>query len=158
MIIAKRRSGIEDWAVYHKSMGASKYINLNTTTAEQSSTSRWNGTEPTPFVFSVNTHESVNASGDTYIAYCFAEKKGFSKFGSYTGNGSADGTFVYTGFKPAFVMVKQTNTTGYWAMFDNKRDTFIILQIKDYFLMRLTKKAQELIIIDILSNGFKLRT
>jgi hypothetical protein len=158
MIIAKRRSGIEDWAVYHKSMGASKYINLNTTTAEQSSTSRWNGTEPTSSVFSVNTHESVNASGDTYIAYCFAEKKGFSKFGSYTGNGSADGTFVYTGFKPAFVMVKQTNTTRYWAMFDNKRLGYNPTN-RPLFPNASDQESDSVNYYhDILSNGFKWRT
>jgi hypothetical protein len=156
MIIAKRRSGIEDWAVYHKSMGASKYINLNTTTAEQSSTSRWNGTEPTPFVFSVNTHESVNASGDTYIAYCFAEKKGFSKFGSYTGNGSTDGTFVYTGFKPAFVIFKVTSTTGSWVMNDNKRNTSNV--VDKFLIPNLNNAESTLSTVDFLSNGFKLKT
>ena len=158
MIIAKRRSAIEDWAVYHKSMGASKYINLNTTTAEQSSTSRWNGTEPTPFVFSVNTHESVNASGDTYIAYCFAEKKGFSKFGSYTGNGSTDGTFVYTGFKPAFVMAKRTDSTSGWGMYDNKREPFNVMDVR---LLANTSGADDTSSdnnLDFLSNGFKWRT
>jgi hypothetical protein len=157
MIIAKRRSGIEDWAVYHKSMGASKYINLNTTTAEQSSTSRWNGTEPTPFVFSVNTHESVNASGDTYIAYCFAEKKGYSKFGSYTGNGSTDGTFVYTGFKPAYVMMKNASQSGKWLMMDTKRD---VDNVCNHRLFADVNSAESTAanMIDILSNGFKLRT
>ena len=158
MIIAKRRSAIEDWGVYHKSMGASKYINLNTTTAEQSSTSRWNGTEPTSSVFSVNTHESVNANGDTYIAYCFAEKKGFSKFGSYTGNGNADGTFVYTGFKPAYVMIKQSNASGEgWFILDNKRETTnpmgTLLIANDSGADNTSQNP----ILDFTSNGFKLR-
>jgi hypothetical protein len=156
MIIAKRRSGIEDWAVYHKSMGASKYINLNTTTAEQSSTSRWNGTEPTPFVFSVNTHESVNASGDTYIAYCFAEKQGYSKFGSYTGNGSSDGPFIYTGFKPAFVMAKASSTTSNWTIYDNMRPAYNQSRNPLY---ANTSDAEQVsgLAFDILSNGFKWR-
>jgi hypothetical protein len=157
MIIAKRRSGIEDWAVYHKSMGASKYINLNTTTAEQSSTSRWNGTEPTPFVFSVNTHESVNASGDTYIAYCFADVKGFSKAFSYTGNGSADGVFTYCGFKPAFLLVKSTGTDN-WCMLDNKRDTFNVMDKRLFPNLSNAESTGVPTVVDFVSNGFKLRT
>ena len=156
MIIAKRRSAVENWGVYHKSMGASKYINLDTTTAEQSSTSRWNGTEPTSSVFSVNTHASVNGSGDTYIAYCFAEKTGYSKFGSYTGNGNADGTFVYTGFKPAMVIAKRTDSTGNWRIRDNKRPEYNVI---DKVLRPNTSEAE---ITednhDFLSNGFKVRT
>ena len=156
MIIAKRRSAVENWAVYHQSMGASKYINLDTTTAEQSSTSRWNGTEPTSSVFSVNTHASVNGNGDTYIAYCFAEKKGYSKFGSYVGNSSTDGTFVYTGFKPAFVMIKRaTGGTGDWQMYDNKRVGY---NDANYRLKPSSSSAEATDEpIDILSNGFKLR-
>ena len=155
MIIAKRRSAVENWGVYHKSMGASKYINLDTTTAEQSSTSRWNGTEPTSSVFSVNTHASVNGSGDTYIAYCFAEKQGYSKFGSYVGNGNADGTFVYTGFKPAFVLWKHT-TDGYgWYMLDNKRDPDNVAE--KYIYANLSDAEGTNPFFDLLSNGFKVR-
>ena len=157
MIIAKRRSAIEDWGVYHKSMGASKYINLNTTTAEQSSTSRWNGTEPTPFVFSVNTHESVNASGDTYIAYCFADVKGFSKAFSYTGNGSADGVFTYCGFKPAFLLVKSTGADN-WCMLDNKRDTFNVMDKRLFPNLSNAESTGVPTVVDFVSNGFKLRT
>ena len=155
MIIAKRRSAVENWGVYHQSMGASKYINLDTTTAEQSSTSRWNGTEPTSSVFSVNTHASVNGNGDTYIAYCFAEKKGYSKFGSYTGNGSADGTFVYTGFKPAWVLIKRTDGTGTWCLFDNRRGVNGgMLQLHPNTTAADSSANDYL---DILSNGFKCR-
>jgi len=159
MIIAKRRSAVEDWGIYHQSMGASKYINLNTTAAEQSSTSRWNGTEPTSSVFSVNTHGSVNGSGDTYIAYCFAEKQGYSKFGSYVGNGNADGSFIYTGFKPAFVMVKKSSASGSdWNLHDNKRPGF---NVNNSYLAP-NENAAEVTgntyqIFDLLSNGFKCR-
>ena len=157
MIIAKRRSAVENWGVYHKSMGASKYINLDTTTAEQSSTSRWNGTEPTSSVFSVNTHASVNGSGDTYIAYCFAEKTGYSKFGSYTGNGSASsGTFIYTGFKPAFVMVKRTDSTSNWLLYDNRREGYN--QTNDYLNPdNSNAEGGGDNYLDLLSNGFKTR-
>jgi hypothetical protein len=157
MIIAKRRSGVENWAVYHSSIGASKYINLDTTAAEQSSTSRWNGTEPTSSVFSVNTHGSVNGSGDTYIAYCFAEKQGYSKFGSYVGNGNADGTFIYTGFKPAFFITKNTTTgSSNWMLYDNKRDPDN--QMAEYLYPNTSgaagTNAQGM---DFLSNGIKMR-
>jgi len=157
MIIAKRRSGVENWAVYHSSIGASKYINLDTTTAEQSSTSRWNGTEPTSSVFSVNTHGSVNGSGDTYIAYCFAEKQGYSKMGSYTGNGNDDGTFVYTGFKPAWIMIKRTDDVSEWNIYDVKRNPFNLTNLE---LEANTSDAEANVgerEIDILSNGFKMR-
>lgn len=102
-----------------------------------------------------NTDDAWNKSGDNLIAYCFAEKKGFSKFGSYTGNGSSDGTFVYTGFKPAFVMVKRSNTTGSWIIFDNKRNTF---NPEDKFLYpNLTNAEGTLTALDFVSNGFKFR-
>ena len=157
MIIAKRRSAVENWAVYHKSMGASKYINLDTTTAEQSSTSRWNGTEPTSSVFSVNTHASVNGSGDTYIAYCFAEKTGYSKFGSYTGNGNADGTFVYTGFKPAFVLTKSTSNAVNWQMQDNKTAPHNLMVNKLFANTSASQDTGSENTVDFLSNGFKPR-
>jgi len=158
MIIAKRRSGVENWAVYHQSRGASKYINLDTTTAEQSSTSRWNGTEPTSSVFSVNTHGSVNGNGDTYIAYCFAEKKGYSKFGSYTGNGNADGTFIYTGFKPAWVLIKQSSASGEeWQLLDNKRNTFNPTNTALFPSGSVAENSGN-DRSDFLSNGFKCRS
>ena len=156
MIIAKRRSAVENWAVYHQSRGASKYINLDRTTAEQSSTSRWNGTEPTSSVFSVNTHGSVNGNGDTYIAYCFAGKQGYSKFGSYTGNGSSSGPMVVTGFKPAMVICKASNTSGDWKIFDNKRIGYNAANYRLYPNANTVETSDSL--IDILSNGFKLKT
>ena len=124
-IVAKMRDSANNWLVQHGSLGATKRILLDTTLAE-STQPFWGDTEPTSDVFSVGSVDLVNQNGNTYIAYCFAEKKGFSKFGSYTGNGSStDGTFVYTGFKPAFVMVKRTDSAGEdWNTIDNKRDPF----------------------------------
>jgi hypothetical protein len=104
MILIKNRTTAYSWIVYHKSLGATKNLYLDLTNASDISSIQFNDTEPTSSVFSVGTSLATNKSSDSIIAYCFAEKKGFSKFGSYTGNGSADGTFVYTGFKPAFIM------------------------------------------------------
>ena len=122
MIIFKERNGTRNWRVYHKEMGNAKVMYLNTTSAEVSDTTAFNSTSPTSSVFSVGTSGGTNASGSTYIAYCFAEKTGFSKFGTYTGNGNADGSFVYTGFKPAFVLVKRYSGIEQWQMTDSVRD------------------------------------
>jgi hypothetical protein len=124
MIIVKSRSGVFNWGVYHESIGNTKYLELNDTTATQTSSTFWQDTSPTSSFFSLGSNTTINQSSGTYIAYCFADVKGFSKFGSYTGNGSADGTFVYTGFKPAFIMIKRTDSAGNpWAIYDNVRDT-----------------------------------
>jgi hypothetical protein len=122
MILIKNRTTAYSWIVYHKSLGATKNLYLDLTGASDISSIQFNDTEPTSSVFSVGTSLATNKSSDSIIAYCFAEKKGFSKFGSYTGNGSADGTFVYTGFKPAFILYKNSTASGdSWQMFDNKR-------------------------------------
>jgi hypothetical protein len=102
--------------------------------------------------------DAWSASSATYIAYCFAEIKGFSKFGSYTGNGSADGTFVYTGFKPAFVMVKARSATGYWVIKDNKRtNSFNVVDGNLYPNINSAEDTGAVAYMDLLSNGFKLR-
>jgi hypothetical protein len=116
----------------------------------------WNDTTPTSSVFSVFNSVNVNGSGETYVAYCFAEIKAYSKFGSYTGNGSTDGTFVYTGFTPAFVIVKNSTTSlTSWEMADNKRALF---NVNNKTLKSDTSGAEQTYnFIDFLSNGFKLR-
>jgi len=156
MIIAKNRNDATNWFVGHTSLGWTKYIVLNSTGAEVTDTV-WNDTAPTSSVFSVGTFNSINGSGDDMIAYCFAEKKGFSKFGSYTGNGNADGTFVYTGFKPAFVMFKNTETTANWGMIDNKRDDDNVVKAR-LFPNLSDSESSSFDICDFTSNGFKLRT
>jgi len=145
-----------DWQVYHQSIGNTHKLNLNTTEGSSDQINRWNDTSPTSSVFTLGTHSSVNASGPTYIAYCFAEKKGYSKFGSYTGNDNADGTFVYTGFKPAWVMTKYYSGSGHgWHMQDNKRDGF---NYNNHRLFANTSGAEETSVrMDLLSNGFKYR-
>ena len=160
MIIAKRLNApAESWIVYHQSLDASapqdKYLHLNTTDAVGDSAGMWNDTAPTSSVFSVGTSTSVNQGGGTFVAYCFAEKKGFSKFGSYTGNGNADGSFIYTGFKPAFVMIKRINTSENWFMFDNKRSPFNL--ISKYLVADGTGTDSNADFCDFVSNGYKIK-
>ena len=161
VIIVKKRSGSDGWVVYHHrntSAPETEYLRLDTTTATADNLGEWNDTAPSPTVFTIGNSGRTNDNGATYIAYCFAEKKGFSKFGSYTGNGNADGTFVYTGFKPAWVMVKRYDGTGQgWNIWDNKRDTFNLV---DEFLIANSSNAEatgSALNLDFLSNGFKFR-
>ena len=157
MIITKGRSFADDWLCYHSSLGNGKYIILNKTNAEASSALPWNSTSPTSSVFSVGSSGTTNNNGGTIIAYCFAEKQGYSKFGSYTGNGNADGTFVYTGFKPAFVMTKPSNKTGEWFMIDNKRDPSNYVRRRLKANSNAAENTDDNQDFDILSNGFKPR-
>ncbi len=157
-IIVKNRGRVKDWCVYHVSLGETHKIELNDSQAASDDNAVWNDTAPTSSVFTVGpSDERTNASSDTYVAYCFAEKKGYSKFGSYTGNGNADGTFVYTGFKPAFVIQKVTNTTAQWNMHDSVRDPFNQV---NRLLYPSNSNAEENNIsdqMDFLSNGFKFK-
>ena len=157
MIIAKSTTIANNWIVQHGSLGATNTIFLDNTNPSQTGTSFWNDTEPTSSVFSLGTWHGINTSGSGIIAYCFAEKQGFSKFGSYTGNGSTDGTFVYTGFKPAFVMLKASNSEKDWWILDSKRDSFN--QAED--LLKANSSDAEVSYsnfkVDFLSNGWKFR-
>ena len=157
-IISKERTGsVNDWVIYHhKNTGAPETdkIILNETNAT-SDDSCWNDTAPTSSVFSVGTGSVVNRNSSTYVYYLWSEKQGFSKFGSYTGNGNADGTFVYTGFRPAFVLFKRTNSTGNWQLLDNKRTGF---NVENHTLYPNSNLAdQDETDADIFSTGFKLR-
>ena len=155
-IIVKVRDASNNWIVQHGSLGATKRMLLDATSAEASASTFFNNTEPTSSVFSVGTEDVTNNNGNAYIAYCFAEKTGYSKFGSYTGNGNADGTFAYTGFKPAWVIIKRTDSTSHWRMFDNKREGF---NVDNDALKANTSDAETTTdFIDLLSNGFKLRS
>jgi hypothetical protein len=161
MIIIKNRSDGQNWCVYHSSIGATKYLQLNTTSAEIDTTVTFNDTEPTSSVFTLSDgggHRIANFSGDNYVAYCLAEKKGYSKFGSYTANANADGPFVYTGFKPSFVLAKNIDQAQPWVMIDNKRDT------SNEVTKGLNPNASGAETdssanngCDFLSNGFKIR-
>ena len=150
----KCRSDADSWTVGHNSNGWGGFLRLDTTQAFGSNTNTWQNTAPTSNLFYIN-HVDVNTSSRTYVAYCFADKQGFSKFGSYTGNGNADGPFIYTGFKPAFVMQKNNTTQG-WQLQDNKREGYN----GDNDLVQPHDSAAESGVnrIDILSNGFKVIT
>ena len=164
MIIIKRLSGsAQNWCVYHYKLGNTDGLYLNDTASTVGSNTFWNNTTPTSSVFTLGSSSLVNGGGgsDSYIAYCFAEKKGYSKFGSYTGNGNADGTFVYTGFSPAYVVVKRTDAVESWFQYDNKRNAHV--GNERYYVLRPNTNSVENTTysdnwqMDFLSNGFKLR-
>jgi hypothetical protein len=161
MIILKNRSpDTASWPVYHSSLGATKFLSLNLTNASSTSSTRWDNEEPSSTVFKTGSSGDVKGdnSGEPFIAYCFAEKKGYSKFGSYEGNGNANGTFVYTGFRPAWVMIKNTEGTDNWNIYDNKRlgynTNYSFLIANETNAENTTTSTANL---DIISNGFKVR-
>ena len=161
VVLLKERNGTNNWLMSHQPLSASlgdytRFITLNSTGAVSGAGNVvFQNSAFTSSVFNVGTSVGSNRSGGTYIAYCFAEKQGYSKFGSYTGNGSTDGTFVYTGFKPAFVIFKNTTNTNNWSIRDNKRDSF---NAGDSNLFaNLSDAESSSNDIDFLSNGFKLR-
>jgi len=158
MVMVKRTSSTASWGVYHISTGNTTYMALDVSNAAATSATYWNNTSPTSSVFSVGTALSVNGSGSTYVAYCFAPVTGYSAFGSYTGNGSADGPFVFTGFRPRFVLTKRTDsaTGGNWQMHDTTRATYNV--VGPYLRADSTAAEVSAAVIDILSNGFKMRT
>ena len=156
MIILKARGQSSGWVTGFSVLGWNKYLEISDTDAvitDRRMFSPTAGTDPTSTLFW--SDQSAIASAGTMIAYCFAEVKGFSKFGSYVGNGSTDGTFVYTGFKPAFVMVKASSTTGQWAMCDTKRG----VAPSGEFLFAEDSGATNSAPAnwDFVSNGFKAR-
>jgi len=156
MIILKRRSAVSDWDTYHISLGATRGIALNTTAAAVTNSNYWNNTEPTSTVFTLGA--GVNPASTTMVAYCFSEVAGYSRFTSYTGNGSSDGTFCHLGFRPRFVMIKNSSATGAWIMYDTARDTSNVV---DLILEAQSSSAEgsgsPFADIDFLSNGFKIR-
>jgi hypothetical protein len=155
LIIKNRTSSGYEWSIYHHTLGNQKRMFLNDTSAVGSSNAYWNNTSPTSSVINLGGGGAVNENNSNMIAYCFAEKQGYSKFGSYIGNGDSDGTFVYTGFKPAFVIFKRSSGTGNWQLLDNKRLGYNVENHTIY--PNSTIVEQDETDGDILSNGFKLR-
>ena len=158
VLIVKNLADATNWFVYHHkntSAPATDVLYLNLTNATGDDNGPWNDVAPTSSVFTVGGDNGTNGNGDGMIAYCFAEKQGYSKFGSYTGNNNANGTFVYTGFKPAYVMTKVTNTTDGWMTFDNKRNPHNVMD--KYMTANGTGADSTRDSIDFVSNGFKLR-
>jgi len=153
-LIVKVRNATNNWAIFHKSLGATKAVYLDQNSAQY--TDGWmNNTAPSSSVFTLSGGNYGNASGYTPVFYAFAEKKGYSKFGSYNGNGNANGPFIYTGFKPAFLIVKAYSNAQDWEIFDNKRSTFNPLEKN--LAANSTSSEQTDLDIDFLSNGFKVR-
>jgi hypothetical protein len=158
MFIVKDRSSAGSWGVYHSGLtSAAYYLILNQSAAQSNTSNFWNSTAPTSTVFSLGDNGTINSTGDTYIAYCFAEVEGFSKFGSYTGNGSADGVHAHTNFAPAFLMIKRTDAAGWWYMYDNKREVYNANDNPLYALSSNGESPSSAFAIDFLSSGFKIR-
>jgi len=157
IIVKNRTASAQNWQVYSSAIGATKRLFLDLTDAAQTVSTVWNNTEPTSSVFSIGTVTDVNGSTNSLVAYCFAPIAGYSAFGSYTGNGSADGPFVYLGFKPKFLMIKRTDTTNSWVIQDTTRSTYNVSQNNIYADSSGAEASYGSELTDILSNGFKQR-
>jgi len=157
VVILKSRDNAHDWFVGHNSMHSTpwvKYLRLHENGGIADDTI-WNDTAPTSTVFSVGSYDSTNGNTVKFVAYCFKEIQGYSKFGSYTGNASTDGPFVYLGFKPAFFLLKGSDITQHWYIFDTTRDTY---NPSNSTLQPSTDNAEQTgYAMDFLSNGFKIR-
>jgi len=158
--ILKNRSSSAGWTSYFEPLGNTKFLQLDTNGAAGTATEAFNNTSPTSSVFSIGTDTSTNNNTDNFIAYCLAEKKGYSKFGSYTGNGNADGPYIHLGFRPAWFLVKNTGASEHWRIYDNKRDTvnhmYHVLFPNESSAESTVNNASEE--IDFLSNGVKIRS
>tara|TARA_Y100000114_G_C11708442_1_gene302148 strand:- start:49 stop:1104 length:1056 start_codon:yes stop_codon:yes gene_type:complete len=148
----------ESWCVYHEFLGNTKKLTLNTTATANTDTEFWQDTTPTSTVFTVGRQDAVNGSGNTHVVYCFSEIQGYSKFGQYIGNGNADGTFAYTGFRPAWVMVRDPNNAENWPQYDNKRPGFNVTNNHLFANDASGETASTANIMDFYSNGFKIRS
>jgi hypothetical protein len=164
MMIVKQRSEARDWWVYNKNLDGTDgstgvmYLDL-TDAAGTGATTSWNSTAPTTSVFSLGTTVGVNKASQTYIAYLFAEKQGFSKIGTYTGFADADGPYIHLGFKPAWFMTKKSNGAKDWNIFDNKRSDSGGGNANDQYLeANNTAAEQSGQDVDFLSNGVKIRS
>lgn len=157
LIIWKNRNTTSSWPVWHSSFTAIDYIYLNSTGAKSNSAGNtvMNSTLPTSSVFSLGTYSDVNGSGNGQVAYCWSEIAGFSKFGSFGGNGSTDNAFIYTGFRPKFALIKRTDSTSNWFLLDSSRSTYNLTNS----LLRPNLADAEVTAtnMDFLSNGIKIR-
>ena len=159
LIFTKRRSSNQTWGVYHSALGATKYLALNSNAAAGTDSAFWNDTEPTSTLISLGTEGRVNASSQTYVAYAWHNVEGYSKFGSYEGNADDDGPFVYTGFRPRMLWIKEADNADDWVVYDTARDPFNrgssrVLRYETY----VAEFDGSTRAIDMLSNGFKIRT
>ena len=159
-IIIKLRDAASGWAVYHDAIGTStnNYIELQSPSGAAQDNTAFQNTAPTSSVFSIGTKAAVNNNGDSHIAWCFAPVEGYSQFGEYIGNGSSDGTFVYTGFKVAFLLVKRSDSSTSWYIFDSARSTFNVVDDRLRPHTNAIESSGSAFNHDFLSNGFKMRT
>jgi len=161
LVIVKSRSNANDWAVYHKyntSAPQTDYLLLNSDAATADDNTYWNDTAPTSSVFSIGTNTDVNTNAYTYVAYCWTPVAGYSAFGSYTGNGSSDGPFVYTGFKPRWIMIKRSDSSERnWCVYDTARNTYNLTTQILYANFSYNEATGVNSVLDILSNGFKIK-
>ena len=162
MIIMKNRERTVNWAVYHFDIGNSHGLELNTNAAGASDSGWWNNTHPTSTVFTTGNGNGYRTGGiaEDYIAYCFAEVDGYSKIGKYSGNSNADGPFIHTGFRPAWLMFKKDNSTDDWGIHDSKRVDYGTNSnpIDDYLKPNSTaSEGDDGASVDFYSNGFKWR-
>ena len=159
MVIVKNREEVNRWTVYHHkntSEPETDYLNLQDTLATTDINTRWNDTAPTSTVITLGSNDGVSKASTDYVCYAWTSIQGYSKFGTYVGNGNADGTFIYTGFKPAWVMVKNISTTGWWNINDHKRPGHN--PTDDMLAAQSANAEADEDDIDLLSNGFKQRS
>ena len=153
MIIVKDAASIGNWAVWHTSLtSTAHYLFMNTTAAQASASAIWTGT-PSSTTFGIGSWHTA----DRQIAYCFAPVDGYSKFGSYTGNGNADGPFVYLGFRPRWVMIKRTDTTDDWVILDTSRNAYNLTNTALYPSSNSSETSNGFYDSDIVSNGIKIK-
>jgi len=154
--VVKERTDTSHWYAYSKELGGDKELRLNATLAA-STNDKWQDTNPTASIFYLGQDTATNQSSQTYITYAFSEVAGYSKFGSYTGNGNADGTFVFTGFRPAWILIKRTDSASEWSLFDTARKTFNVGDLRLEPNSSSVEDSNSVNYHDILSNGFKMR-
>ena len=157
VIFVKTRTTGDHWAVYHHKLGNTKIVYLNLTNSPATSSGYWNNTTPSSSVFTLGNDNKTNKSGDNYVAYCFNDVESFSKFGEYSGNNANDGTYVHLNFRPAFLMVKRTDSTRDWIIYDSARSTTNTIDDfleANYASAEQTSSSRS---VDFLSNGFKFR-
>jgi len=154
----KEINSTSGWMCYYSALGEGKFLSLHSTAAQSSSTAAFNNTAPTTSVFSVGGSNATNQSSQDYIAYCFYNVDSYQKIGLYEGNNSTDNAFVFTGFRPRFLMIKNVDSTGNWGMWDTARTTSNVagsIQRADLSTVENTTSPNN--DVDILSNGFKVR-
>jgi len=157
-IIVKNRSQADAWAVYHVGTGNAAHLILDTSAAQTTSSAYWGSFTPTTTLFKVGSDHKLNASGENYVAYLWHGVEGYSKFGTYIGNGDSDGTFVYTGFRPRMVFCKSTTSAEHWVVADTARSTFNKVDKITKWNNSNSEASGDTYAIDIVANGFKIKT